>query len=227
MRQTPEKRAAYNREYRLTPENRQKFRAREMLQYSVRSGKISRLPCERCGAPNTQAHHSDYAQPLHVKWLCQPCHGFEHTQGFCKRGHLRTPENLNKRLDCRKCANIRARESRLRKKQIAGASPTSTIPMDIRIVRISNAYGEVRCIKVMQGHDVIGDAVMFSPARGRGVVWMMGCRDLEAEIEFPVVVSSCGNTVSLAVTAEDMLAAVELELDRLAEAPAPALQVAE
>jgi hypothetical protein len=36
------------------------------------------LECERCGAPNAQLHHPDYAQPDAVDALCAPCHGLEH-----------------------------------------------------------------------------------------------------------------------------------------------------
>ena len=35
--------------------------------------------CSRCGSPDkVQAHHSDYAKPLDIKWLCHSCHCKEH-----------------------------------------------------------------------------------------------------------------------------------------------------
>lgn len=108
-KQTREKRADYSRNYVSAPENQPKIRARDILHYAVRKGKITRRPCEKCGAPKTQAHHADYAKPLEVKWLCQPCHGAEHTGGFCLRGHTRTPENISDKYDCRECMRIRAR----------------------------------------------------------------------------------------------------------------------
>lgn len=41
---------------------------------AVRSGKISRNPCEVCGSSElVHAHHADYSMPLDVTWLC-PLH---------------------------------------------------------------------------------------------------------------------------------------------------------
>ena len=60
---------------------RQRFperqRARQILQYHLRKGKVVKLPC-RCGARDVQAHHPDYSKPLEVVWLCSTCHGEAH-----------------------------------------------------------------------------------------------------------------------------------------------------
>ncbi len=51
----------------------EKIRARSHLRQKIRSGKIIRLPCERCGA-KAHAHHDDYSKPLDVRWLCVKHH---------------------------------------------------------------------------------------------------------------------------------------------------------
>jgi hypothetical protein len=53
-------------------------RARNRLAHAVRRGLVKKLPCERCGRVDSQAHHQDYSKPLDVVWLCPVCHGWEH-----------------------------------------------------------------------------------------------------------------------------------------------------
>lgn len=48
--------------------------------YAVKSGKLIRQPCERCGSKKTLAHHESYDRKLDVKWLCQPCHKKRHAE---------------------------------------------------------------------------------------------------------------------------------------------------
>ena len=47
---------------------------------AVRSGKLVRQPCCRCGETKTIAHHEDYDKPLEVTWLCDPCHKQRHKE---------------------------------------------------------------------------------------------------------------------------------------------------
>jgi ribosomal protein S27AE len=55
-----------------------KYKARKALGNAIRDGRITRQPCERCGASQVHAHHDDYRKPLAVRWLCSRCHGAEH-----------------------------------------------------------------------------------------------------------------------------------------------------
>lgn len=55
-----------------------KVAARLAVRVAIKSGKMTRNPCEKCGKPKAQAHHEDYSKPLEVKWLCPRCHGLEH-----------------------------------------------------------------------------------------------------------------------------------------------------
>jgi hypothetical protein len=48
----------------------EKNAARQAVSRGLRSGKISRKPCEVCGSIRVQSHHDDYSKPLAVKWLC-------------------------------------------------------------------------------------------------------------------------------------------------------------
>lgn len=44
------------------------------LQYAVRRGLVTKLPCEVCGNERSEGHQSDYSRPLEVKWLCHRHH---------------------------------------------------------------------------------------------------------------------------------------------------------
>lgn len=55
-----------------------KHHARSLTRAAIRSGKIVRLPCERCGHSQAEAHHDDYGKPHEVRFLCNACHRKEH-----------------------------------------------------------------------------------------------------------------------------------------------------
>lgn len=77
--QQPERKAAraeYLREHRARhPEHN---RARQALSRAVRTGVLTRRPCEKCGSSKSQAHHPDYSRPLDVRWLCVVHHREAH-----------------------------------------------------------------------------------------------------------------------------------------------------
>jgi hypothetical protein len=50
------------------------------MKTAVRLGKLKRLPCEVCGAPETDGHHDDYSKPLDVRWLCRRHHAEVHAE---------------------------------------------------------------------------------------------------------------------------------------------------
>lgn len=56
----------------------QKGLARSLVQTAIRSKKVTRLPCEVCGASPTHGHHDDYSKPLDVRWLCRSHHADHH-----------------------------------------------------------------------------------------------------------------------------------------------------
>lgn len=60
----------------------QRVNARQAVYRAVKSGKLSRLPCQfpGCTEQKTFAHHHDYAKPLDVTWLCRPHHHAAHRQ---------------------------------------------------------------------------------------------------------------------------------------------------
>jgi hypothetical protein len=94
-RSCPEKIAEYERRRAQDPDRRarvldyqrtrrarhpEKNRARQMVLYAVRSGRLVPQPCEVCGSARTQAHHDDYSRPLDVRWLCFQHHREHHGQ---------------------------------------------------------------------------------------------------------------------------------------------------
>lgn len=60
---------------------RMKIRAREALKRAVRAGRIVKPdPCQGCAgqAGRIVGHHTNYAKPLEVEWLCDRCHEQRH-----------------------------------------------------------------------------------------------------------------------------------------------------
>ena len=62
-------------------ERKRKNNARVKIALAIRSGKLKRLPCERCGTTKkVHAHHEDYNEPLDVMWLCSLHHIERHRE---------------------------------------------------------------------------------------------------------------------------------------------------
>ncbi len=59
--------------------NPEKRAARHAVAYALKTGRLKRNPCEKCGSTKgLHAHHHDYSKPLDITWLCPTCHGKEH-----------------------------------------------------------------------------------------------------------------------------------------------------
>ena len=56
----------------------EKVRAREAVHRAVKSGKLIKEPCVKCGNKVSFAHHTNYLKPLKVLWLCRKHHQLEH-----------------------------------------------------------------------------------------------------------------------------------------------------
>ena len=58
----------------------EKSAAHDAVASALRAGSMLKPEaCESCGeASQLDAHHSDYSQPLSVRWLCRKCHSAEH-----------------------------------------------------------------------------------------------------------------------------------------------------
>lgn len=108
------------REYRrnnqtpLTPEQKEKAKARELLKYAVKTGKVKKLPCCECGASQVEAHHADYSKPLDVVWLCPKHHRYAHRKTTCAKCDL--PRRSHSGY-CLIHHAEQARHSRLRRKE--------------------------------------------------------------------------------------------------------------
>lgn len=56
----------------------EKKQARYTAARAKNKGRLQPQPCVVCGADKVEMHHTDYAQPLVVTWLCHPCHKQQH-----------------------------------------------------------------------------------------------------------------------------------------------------
>jgi hypothetical protein len=52
--------------------------AKRIFDYAILRGIVARQPCEKCGDPKSEGHHTDYSKPLEVRWLCLPHHREAH-----------------------------------------------------------------------------------------------------------------------------------------------------
>lgn len=65
---------------RLTPEKKEKRRARAVIYSRIKRGKMERHPCEICGNPKSEKHHyAGYSKDKAaiVRDLCKMCHILE------------------------------------------------------------------------------------------------------------------------------------------------------
>ena len=77
--QTPEGKEKGNRAKRAyLDRNPVKRAAHIACLNAIRSGRLTRQPCEVCGEAKAQAHHDDYSKPLDVRWLCTTHHAEWH-----------------------------------------------------------------------------------------------------------------------------------------------------
>lgn len=74
----PQRKTSYATVKAWSRRNPEKVSAHNAVQHGLRTGKLTRKPCEACGDPKSQAHHADYSKKLDVKWLCAQCHKKEH-----------------------------------------------------------------------------------------------------------------------------------------------------
>jgi acetoin utilization deacetylase AcuC-like enzyme len=74
------KQREYTKRYRLKKSFKYKDKARGAFERAVKYGFIIRPDkCSRCGIKcKPDGHHTDYAKPLEVQWLCKICHNQAH-----------------------------------------------------------------------------------------------------------------------------------------------------
>lgn len=59
----------------------EKILARRAVKRELRSGRMARQPCEKCGTTQkVHAHHEDYSKPLDVRLLCPTHHADAHLE---------------------------------------------------------------------------------------------------------------------------------------------------
>ena len=55
-------------------ERQRRIKCRSITNHAIRDGKLTRMPCEKCGELPSEAHHENYDKPLDVRWLCPRHH---------------------------------------------------------------------------------------------------------------------------------------------------------
>jgi hypothetical protein len=83
---------------RMKKKHPQKHMARKIVYNAIKSGKLTRQPCEVCGNPKVEAHHDDYSKPLDVRWLCHKHHREVHGQRAIEDDEPATPTLTEKTL---------------------------------------------------------------------------------------------------------------------------------
>lgn len=68
----------YRKRYESNPANRHKISARRRISYLLKIGKLTKAPCEECGAVKVHAHHPDYMRKEEILWLCPVHHKDRH-----------------------------------------------------------------------------------------------------------------------------------------------------
>lgn len=56
----------------------ERVKARNAVSRALKSGRLIKKPCVKCGDNKSFAHHTDYSKPLDVVWLCRTHHRAEH-----------------------------------------------------------------------------------------------------------------------------------------------------
>jgi|SRR6059058_5983477 len=84
-------RMSMNRWRETSESAKQKQKARSAVASAIKSGKLVRVPCEKCGGWPVHAHHDDYSEPLRVRWLCYTCHVEHHAETDGKVVHWQIP----------------------------------------------------------------------------------------------------------------------------------------
>lgn len=75
-KQFPSLKSEQNKLYKL--KNPEKIKAHQKFHAALRSGRLTKSPCEECGEEKAQAHHGNYKEPLKVRWLCASHHKLVH-----------------------------------------------------------------------------------------------------------------------------------------------------
>lgn len=75
---TPRKRKQRSDWQKKNPE---KIKAEKQCGAAIKSGVLTRGPCEVCQSTEwVDAHHEDYSKPLEVMWLCRKHHRLRHSE---------------------------------------------------------------------------------------------------------------------------------------------------
>ena len=60
--------------------DKRRTKCHNAVKRAIQNGTLIRMPCIKCNAEKSLAHHENYDEPLNVIWLCQPCHKQRHKE---------------------------------------------------------------------------------------------------------------------------------------------------
>ena len=61
-------------------EDKRRTKCHNAVARAIKSGKLVKQSCKRCGSEKTEAHHENYDEPLNIVWLCSVCHKKRHNE---------------------------------------------------------------------------------------------------------------------------------------------------
>jgi hypothetical protein len=71
----------------------EKASASRLMARAIKTGVLSKQPCEVCGSTKSiHGHHDDYSKPLEVRWLCAVHHGSHHMKERIWISHRHGPQ---------------------------------------------------------------------------------------------------------------------------------------
>ena len=72
---TPEgKEVARLKSHRMIEKYPEKYKTRLLTRHYIKTGKITKKPCEICGESKVEVHHKDYSDAINVNWYCSYHH---------------------------------------------------------------------------------------------------------------------------------------------------------
>lgn len=80
LRYREQRRHIIDRQLKYAKTFPERVQAHNKVYEAIKSGRLQRQPCEKCGATNVEAHHDDYSKPLDVRWWCESCHKQHHAK---------------------------------------------------------------------------------------------------------------------------------------------------
>lgn len=146
----------------MTPEDKaMRAKARRRVADAVRKGLLVRpLKCECCDSiRHIEAHHSDYAKPLEIRWLARDCHRRLHGRNRLTSSQVEAKLEYNRQ---RRHVVTERRERRRRVTVYARARLASEAPDRPARRRLAGMLGctDTHLMNIIRGWSGVGDVLL-------------------------------------------------------------------